>query len=116
MAKFRECSLMTQMLRMIEWDHQRRYGADVDTWYLGTHWREWMDADLRRDLAACWGTFEERDMSLTLSHAVLLFSRVAQRTATSLPLEVFDYARLNSRVEVIFAQSTYDSTPTTSEQ
>ena len=116
MAKFRECSLMTEMLRMIEWDHQRRYGPDVDTWYLGTHWREWMDADLRRDVAACWGTFEERGMSLALSHAVILFSRVAQRTATSLPLEAFDYARLNSHVAVILAQSTKDSNSTATEQ
>jgi len=116
MAKFRECSFMTEMLRMIEWDHRYRYGPNVDTWYLGTHWREWMDAELRRDLATCWGTFEERDMSLSLSHAVLLFSRVAQRTAAPLLLEAFDYARLNSRVEDILAQSPYDSTPKPSEQ
>jgi aminoglycoside 6-adenylyltransferase len=104
MAKFRECSYMTEMLRMIEWDHQKRHGPDVDTWYLGTHWQTWMDADIRRDVAACWGTFEEQDLSVALTHAIHLFSRVAERTATSLLLESFDYGRLNSRVDVILAK------------
>jgi aminoglycoside 6-adenylyltransferase len=109
MAKFRECSYMTEMLRMIEWDHQGRYGPDIDTWYQGTHWREWMDADLRRDLATCWGAFEARDMSRALSDAATLFSQVARRTSTSLSGEAFDYDRLNSRVSDILSQSTDDS-------
>ena len=55
MAKSRDAELKSMLLRMIEWDHRARYGADYETWYLGTHWREWMDSDVQAAVIECWG-------------------------------------------------------------
>jgi aminoglycoside 6-adenylyltransferase len=66
MAKVREFELMSHLLQMIEWDRRARYGKEFDTWYRGMHWRDWMDADVRDDLASRWGHFDAVDSSEAL--------------------------------------------------
>lgn len=99
MAKIREFELMRQMLQIIEWDHKARYGQEFDTWYLGMHWRDWVDADVRDEAAACWGHFDAADSSRALLQAFPLFGRLADRTARSLGYgQVRSYSR-RSRAE-----------------
>lgn len=105
MAKLREFELMGQMLQMIEWDHRARYGQEFDTWYLGVHWRDWMDEDLRDDVAACWGHFDAEDSSRALLQSTLLFGRLADRAASELGYRRFAHSRVNKELKRIVAQN-----------
>ena len=104
MAKVREFELMSQLLQMIEWDHRARYGKEFDTWYLGLHWRDWMDEDVRDDLASCWGHFDAVDSSDALLQATLLFDRLVDRTASELGLGPFAHQRVIQELKRILAQ------------
>lgn len=111
MAKFRECSFMTELLKMIEWDHLGRHGPTFDTWYLGTHWREWMDTDIRDALTGCWSHFDAPDSARALKHTIQLFSELAIRTASSFQFAGFEYERASFQVERYLAQSEEYPTP-----
>jgi aminoglycoside 6-adenylyltransferase len=90
MAKGREWDLKTQLLQMIEWDHKSRYGWNFDTWQLGRHMREWMDADIIERLRRCWADFSPENMTSALSASVDLFADLSARTANKLGLAWFD--------------------------
>jgi aminoglycoside 6-adenylyltransferase len=110
MAKLREFELMGQMLQMIEWDHKARYGPDFDTWYLGVHLCDWMDEDLKDDVAACWGRFDVEDSSRALSKAIMLFGRLADRTADELGHERFAHFRVDQELNRTLDQFDASST------
>jgi aminoglycoside 6-adenylyltransferase len=104
MAKIREAELMGQMLQMIEWDHRARYGHDFDTWYLGVHWHDWMDPDIRDGVATCWGHFDAADSSRALLQATLLFGGLLDRAASELGLRRFPHNRVDQEMRRIMAQ------------
>jgi len=99
MAKSRDAELKLMLLRMLEWDHRARHGPDYDTWYLGTHWREWTDPDVQATLTACWAGADPRDSASALKNSVALFARVAERTAAALGEPAFDHQRVGHEVE-----------------
>jgi aminoglycoside 6-adenylyltransferase len=97
-AKQRDWDSKTLLLTMLEWDHKARKGWDYDTWYLGTHLREWVDASLLGPIAACWSGFARQD-SLQALHASLdLFDALSTRTATALGIPPFDALRVRRRI------------------
>jgi aminoglycoside 6-adenylyltransferase len=104
MAKHRDFELNDQLLHMIEWDHKTRYGEDFDTWYLGVHWLDWMDEDIRDEVAACWGHFDAQDTAHAVSQALILFRRLADRTGRTLGYTAFDYMRVDGEVRRILTR------------
>lgn len=100
-AKVRDNDLKSELLRVIEWDHRLRYGASIDTRYLGTRMNTWMDADIRNELTHCWGHFDAVDTAAALRRTTALFSRLAERVAMALGLTPFGHERLTSEVEHI---------------
>jgi len=101
MAKNRDAEAKALLLRMIEWDHRSRHGWAYDTWYLGTHWRQWMDADVVAALGRCWGRLDAPDSSAALVHTVELFGRLSVRTAALLELGSFDHQKVGDEVRRI---------------
>ncbi|MFB1298522.1 aminoglycoside 6-adenylyltransferase [Mycobacterium sp. pW049] len=100
-AKLRDHDLKGELLRMIEWDHQLRYGPSIDTRYLGTRMTTWMDADIRGELSHCWSHFDAADTAAALRRTTALFSRLSERVAAALGLPHFDHERLISEIEHI---------------
>jgi aminoglycoside 6-adenylyltransferase len=96
MAKVRDGSLKSELLRMVEWDHRARYGNDYDTRYLGTRMSAWMDADIQEELRQCWGRFDATDTARALMATVQLFARLSERTAQRWSLGKFYHARVIS--------------------
>jgi|KBSSwiStaDraftv2_1062776.scaffolds.fasta_scaffold111916_1 aminoglycoside 6-adenylyltransferase len=100
-AKLRDNDLKGELLRMIELDHQLRYGPSIDTRYLATRMNTWMDADIRDELSHCWSHFDAADTAAALRRTTALFSRLSDRVATALGLPHFDHERLISEIEHI---------------
>jgi aminoglycoside 6-adenylyltransferase len=100
-AKVRDHGIKDELLRVIEWDHQLRYGPTIDTRYLASRMNMWMDADIRDELSHCWSHFDAADTSAPLRRTTALFSRLSERVATALGLPHFDHERLISEIEHI---------------
>jgi aminoglycoside 6-adenylyltransferase len=75
-AKVREWEANNQLLQMIGWEHRSRYGWSYDTWYLGTHMRGWMDADIVSRLDACWADFTTTSMRSAVRASVAVFDEL----------------------------------------
>jgi len=98
-AKQRDWDSKTLLLTMVEWDHKARKGWDYDTWYLGTHLREWVDADLLDPIAACWSGFTRQESLRALRASLSLFEMLSTRTATALSIAPFDATRVCRRLD-----------------
>lgn len=97
-AKVRDRDLKAQLLRMIEWDHRARHGAGLDTRYLGTRMRQWMDTDIQQALEHCWAGFGDDDQRRALLATTELYRRLAERTAVALDLPGFDHERVETEM------------------
>ena len=98
-AKQRDWDSKTQLLTMLEWDHKARKGWDYDTWYLGAHLREWVDADLLGRIDACWSGFARQDSLRALRASLSLFEVLSTRTAHALGIAPFDATRVRRRID-----------------
>jgi aminoglycoside 6-adenylyltransferase len=98
-AKQREWFSKELLLTMLEWDHKARKGWDYDTWYLGVHLRDWVDADLLDSIAACWSGFSRQDSLRALRASLSLFDVLSTRTATVLGIAPFDATRVRGRID-----------------
>jgi hypothetical protein len=84
---------------MLEWDHKARKGWDYDTWYLGVHLREWVDAELLDPIDACWSGFSQLDSAGALRASLSLFDVLSTRTAIALDIAPFDATRVHWRID-----------------
>lgn len=98
-AKQRDWDSKTLLLTMLEWDHKARKGWDYDTWYLGTHLHEWVDADLLDLIGACWSGFAPQESLRALRASLALFEFLRTRTATTLGIAPFDATRVRRRID-----------------
>lgn len=98
----RDADFKAQLLRMIEWDHNLRYGSDRDVRYLGTRMRQWMDADIQDRLGRCW-TAIGGDTRGALRASLGLLEELASRVAACADLIDFHHGRVRREVEDILA-------------
>lgn len=98
-AKMRDWDSKRLLLTMLEWDHRARKGWDYDTWYLGTHLREWVDPDLLEKIDACWSGSSRPDSLRALRASLALFDFLSRRVAGSLGMEPFDASRVRRRID-----------------
>ncbi|WP_016701287.1 aminoglycoside 6-adenylyltransferase [Actinoalloteichus spitiensis] len=102
-AKLRDQDLKAELLRMIEWDHRARHGTAVDTRYLGTRMRQWMDTDIQQALGHCWASLDAADSTRALLATTRVYRALAERTATALCLPAFDHERVETELRTILA-------------
>ena len=105
-AKLRDQDLKGELLRMIEWDHLARHGPGLDTRYLGTRMRQWMDTDVQHALERCWGSLDGDDATRALLASTELYRTLAERTASSLDLPHFDHERVDDELHAILGLRT----------
>jgi aminoglycoside 6-adenylyltransferase len=98
-AKQRDWDSKQLLLTMLEWDHKARKGWDYETWYLGVHLRQWVDAELLGPINACWSGFSRRDSVRALRASLYLFEVLSTRTASALGIVPFDATRVRRRID-----------------
>lgn len=104
-AKIRDRDLKDELLKVIEWDHRVRYGPAIDTRFLGSRMRRWMDDDVQADLQRCWVRFDLDDTAAALEATVELLARLAARTGRTLGYEPFPHSRLHTEVRAILSHT-----------
>lgn len=104
-AKLRDWDSKKLLLKMLEWDQKAKKGWDFDTWYVGTHLREWVDPELVDRMDACWSGFSRQDSAQALLSSLSLFDALSTRTAIALGIEPFDGSRVRQRVERLLARA-----------
>lgn len=98
----RDADLKSELLRMIEWDHNIRYGTTRDVRYLGTRMRQWMDEDIQARLDRCWAPFGDGDGGgQALIATLALFQELADRIATATNLAPFHHTAVGEEVDRI---------------
>ncbi len=109
----RRADLMTQLLRLIEWDHLLRYQGVRDIRHLGTRLRHWMDVEVQHDLEAAtvWGHGPAADDALLTSFD--LFATTADRVARIGGLSAFPLTPVRSELQQILALRDLRHTPPT---
>lgn len=98
----RDADLKAELLRMIEWDHNIRYGTGRDVRYLGTRMRQWMDRDVQERLEKCWATFGG-DSCGALLRTADLFRDLAGSVAPGAHLTDFHHSAVFEEVRRILA-------------
>jgi aminoglycoside 6-adenylyltransferase len=82
-VKFRDWTMKEDLLEMLEWHAAGRSGDFVDTWYIGTRMKEWVDSGTWQHLHEIFGHFDQEDTWRALFATVELFARVSRETAAS---------------------------------
>jgi aminoglycoside 6-adenylyltransferase len=96
----RDSDLKSELLRMIEWDHNIRYGTTRDVRYLGTRMRQWMDEDIQARLDRCWAPFGDSSGQALIA-TLALFQELADRIATATNLGPFHHTAVGEEVDRI---------------
>jgi aminoglycoside 6-adenylyltransferase len=80
-VKFRDWTMKEQLLTMLEWHASAAGMTPRDVWHIGSHMRDWVDADTWRHLHEVFGRFDRLDGWRALLATISLFRRLAQETA-----------------------------------
>jgi aminoglycoside 6-adenylyltransferase len=93
-VKVRDWTMKEILLRMLEWHALATGGEDIDTWYIGTKMRRWVDEATWREVQHVFARFDREDSWRGLVATMRVFSRLTQETAEALE---FDYPRDSER-------------------
>lgn len=80
-VKYRDWTLKTQLLRMIEWHAHATHAEPVDTWHDGHFMERWVDATTWQEIGESFGRFGAPDSWWALANTMDLFRRLAGETA-----------------------------------
>ena len=103
-AKIRDWDAKQELLKMIEWDHKARYGAQFETWFGGKRFNQWVDADVRASLERCWSGFGLAESAAALVATVELFEQLRSRTADTLGIKTMVTDRVRHEIAAIMAK------------
>lgn len=86
-VKFRDWTMKSLLLRMLEWHTVATSNNPVDIWYIGSHMQDWMDDQTWSDVQDVFSRFDAEDSWWGLLATMSLFSRLGQEIAASCELE-----------------------------
>lgn len=86
-VKFRDWTMKSQLLRMLEWHSIATSDDAVDVWYIGSHMHDWVDSQTWSDVQNVFSRFDARDSWRGLLAAMSLFGRLGQEIAAASELE-----------------------------
>jgi aminoglycoside 6-adenylyltransferase len=90
-AWYRDTTIKSQLLQMIEWHARALHGPQHDTWHDGRFMPQWTDPATWEALKACFPHFEAEDQTASLRAVMALFRRLTAETAARLK---YDYSTL----------------------
>ena len=86
-AKFRDWTMKTLLLTMLEWHAIASSDQNVDVWHIGTHMMDWVDEATWNDIHTIFSGFDARESWHGLLATARLFRRLARETAAAADLE-----------------------------
>lgn len=89
-VKHRDWTMKQMLLRMLEWHALATGGKGIDTWYIGTKMRRWVDEETWQEVGHVFARFDAEDSWRALVASMRLFSRLTREIARALEL---DYPR-----------------------
>jgi aminoglycoside 6-adenylyltransferase len=96
-VKFRDWTMKTDLLRMLEWNAAARSEEPIDVYFVGARMKEWVDDTTWRQLDHAFGRFDHEDAWRALLATTDLFARlsreVAERVGLRYPEELEQHVR-----------------------
>jgi aminoglycoside 6-adenylyltransferase len=86
-AKFRDWTMKSLLLKMLEWHAVARRRQPVDVWHIGVHMKAWIDEETWNELHRVFSRFDTRASWRDLLATTTLFRRLAKEAASMLGLE-----------------------------
>ncbi|MFL5972669.1 MAG: aminoglycoside 6-adenylyltransferase, partial [Gaiellaceae bacterium] len=80
-VKFRDWTMKTDLLKMLEWRASVRSEAPVDVWHIGTRMKEWVDEATWRQIHDVYARFDQQDSWRALLASADLFAQLSRETA-----------------------------------
>ena len=84
LVKFRDWSMKTFLLKMIEWHEQSRHNWDYETFYMGKRMQSWASETTWESLSQAFAHFARDDSWSGLTATMNLFRRLAIETSEAL--------------------------------
>lgn len=86
-VKFRDWTMKTLLLTILEWHAIACNRQPVDVWHIGSHMTDWADEATWNDIHTIFSGFDARDSWHGLLATARLFRRLARETAAATGLE-----------------------------
>jgi aminoglycoside 6-adenylyltransferase len=86
-VKFRDWTMKSLLLKMLEWHAVARSRKPVDVWHIGVHMRAWVDEETWNELHGVFSRFDTLASWRDLLATTRLFRRLSTETASLLGLE-----------------------------
>ena len=86
-VKFRDWTMKSLLLKMIEWHAVARSQQPVDVWHIGVHMKAWVDEETWDELQAVFSRFDRQASWDGLLATTRLFRRLGTETASLSGLE-----------------------------
>ena len=86
-VKFRDWTMKSQLLKMLEWHSIAVADNPVDVWYIGSHMGDWVDDQTWSEVQDVFSRFDVQDSWRGLLATMSLFGRLGQEIAAASELE-----------------------------
>lgn len=103
-AKYRDWTMKTGLLQMMEWHAWAVHGLEFDTFHDGHFLTDWTDAQTAKALKGVFGRFEPLESWQALFNTMALFRRLTTQTAL---LWKFDEAKVLDQQVTAFIRQLY---------
>lgn len=80
-VKFRDWTMKSLLLQMLEWHAIARNAQPVDVWHIGSHMKDWVDAATASELHTIFSRFDTQSSWQDLLATTKLFRRIGRETA-----------------------------------
>jgi aminoglycoside 6-adenylyltransferase len=80
-ARFRDWTMKTLLLKVLEWRAVTKGESPVDVWYIGSHIKEWVEPEIWGELQKVFSHFDSKDSWRGLLATTALFRRVSLELA-----------------------------------
>jgi aminoglycoside 6-adenylyltransferase len=87
-VKFRDWTMKSNVLRMLEWHAAVQHDQQVDVWYIGSKMKRWIDPGTWNELMGIFGHFDRTDSYRALVTMMDVFIRLTHDVAEACGFEV----------------------------
>lgn len=85
-VRFRDWTMKTDLLQMMEWHAQTQSDGRRNTWLIGKRIEEWVDPAARKSLSRIWASWDAGESWQALLESMKVFGRLSTETAEMLGL------------------------------
>lgn len=87
-VKFRDWTMKSNLLQLLEWQARAARGGDVNTWLLGKRMCDWTDDATFAAVSAIWSRWDAGELWRSLLTQIALFRRLSRELADALKYDI----------------------------